>query len=221
MVGIHNLHPEGMAYSPGDDESRVVLLFESPGINEVVMGAPLSGTTGMRYCQIVRSLKKRGDKIGGFDWFEFCKNNATIINAVPCFSNETHEKKVERAIERNNLNSIVRLISHRHEILLCFGRCACSVVDKMDHKHRPQTILKCWHISSINGHCSDLKEHGKMNPLWKYQLEVIVQYIVECAGKKGVFGWKSIADAAPKDRPCHWVHKNREIEVPEWIKGAE
>lgn len=221
MVGIHNLHPEGMAYSSGDDESRVVLLFESPGMNEVVMDAPLSGMTGMRYCQIVRELKKKGEKVGIFDWSEFCKNNATVINALPDFTKESYDRKVVKATQKENIDSIARLILPRHEVLLCFGKCACSVADRLGDKLRPKSVLKCWHISSVNDHCSDFLEHSKTNPLWKYQLKVITEYIGNFAGRTGVFGWKSIEDSAPKCRPCFWVHKGKKTSAPSWMKGME
>jgi len=217
------LHSEGMSYSPGADDSRVVLLFESPGVNEVLMNAPLSGLTGMRYCQIVRQLRElsKDGYIGTLRWEEFCKNNAVVINAYPHYSSIDHNQKVAYAKTRECVNSVAKLINwERVRVLICFGEAACSLYDEMKSmvKFNVPTVLKAWHISYRNSHCTDGAKHSKSNPLWRWQLNLLVRYICECSVKPGVFGWNKLREI---DSKCQWRHKDQQIQPPEWIKEPD
>jgi len=222
-----SLHPVGMSYSPGSDDSRVVLLFESPGVNEVLMNAPLSGLTGMRYCQIIKSLMKnqKGVQDDLTDWTEYCKCSATVINAYPFYSHISTAKKRDFALTDECKNSILECIqSCKRDLLICFGEVACCVTDeliksKLFLENGPKRIIKLWHISTRNNYFeiaeSDVPSNATTLTKWQKQLPLIASYIRECVKRKpGVFGWETIREVIPG---CSW---NGSQEGPRWLLGC-
>ena len=222
-MGIHNFHPEGMSYSPGDGESRVVLLFESPGMTEAFFNAPLSGRTGLRYCQIVKKLFEKGVLSQQGEepvvWTEFCKCNARVINAYPFYSRISNASKLNFALSEDCLCSIKRCIQKRRGcVMLCFGEIACRIFEELKKRDvsMPTTVIKLWHISSRNSHFTCDTNVGEEAPTkWLCQADNIAQYIKSCIGQKHVFGWRKIREVIGTSR---W---DGDEKGPDWLKDGE
>jgi len=225
--GNANLHKEGMAYSPGVKNSRIVLLFESPGRSEAILNSPLSGLTGMRYCQIVKMLINNKQEVqeGLADWTDYCKCSATVINAYPFYSRVSTTKKKDFTLTEECIASILGCIQARQrDLLICFGEIACCVVNELVKNKRfcgkgPKRIIKLWHLSSRNNYFeideSDASENGIALTKWQKQVPLIASYIRECVKRNpGIFGWKTIREVIPG---CSW---NGSQEGPQWLLGC-
>lgn len=131
-----------MWFQPGWCRNDTAVVLDCPGKEEMLANRPAVGETGKNLCILLCELRKANIK-------DLCKRTIEIINAsrIPHYKGAldgatTKDYEVEINIEFAKSRLMRNEITH----ILCFGKYAEMLFDKMQKEMIGKTVFCCPHI---------------------------------------------------------------------------
>ena len=131
-----------MWFQPGWCRNDTAVVLECPGKEEMLANRPAVGKTGKNLCCLLCDLRIANIK-------DLCKRTIEIINAsrIPHYKGALDGAKIkDKEVEMNIEFAKSRLMRNEITHILCFGKYAEMLFNKIQKEMRGKTVFCCPHI---------------------------------------------------------------------------
>jgi len=182
------------AFQAGVNENEIVLLLDSPGVEEVESASPLSGPVFLNF-ECIRSVIALSNKYSLAK--SLSKDLIRIINVWPFPLDEDGRENLIEEIDQGRRESEVDLIASmigEKSAVLCSGKLACVAYDRIRRRNgnSARTVVFAPYFGDRGLGCLSVGGNADERNKIVLKLEIIGTFLAHCLLQEGNFGWRDM-----------------------------